>query len=125
MEIKDLPRSVLRPDRFPGWRVLPTRCHIVHWTEDAEPEIFLAEQACSPASHYCFATVDLELKAFFLGLRGNLVGTLPFRDAQIEGYWYNGEVHSRVADVDSDGQQEVVFTRQDGRVMVIKKRIGD
>jgi hypothetical protein len=63
------------------------------------------------------------LKAFFLDIRGNLLGTLPFPDAQVEDYWYNGEVHSRVADVDGDGQQEVVFPRQNGRVKVIKKRL--
>ena len=32
MEIRELPRSTLDPDHFPGWSVLPTRCHIVHWT---------------------------------------------------------------------------------------------
>jgi len=123
MEIEDLPRSQLDPGRFPGWRVLPTRCHIVRWTTESDPEIFLSEQACSPTSHDCFSTTHFELKAFFLDLQGKLVGTLPFEDAQIEGYWYNGEVRSRVADVDGDGQQEMVFPRQDGRVMVIKKRV--
>lgn len=120
-EIKDLPRSSLDNTKFKGWRVLPTRCHMVRWTPESEPEIFMAEQACNPTSHDCFSTFRFELKAFFLDLRGNLVGTLPFSDAQIEGYWYNGEVHSRVADVDGDGKQEVVFPRQDGHVMVIKR----
>ncbi len=124
MEIRDLPRSKLDPERFPRWRVLPTRCHIVQWTPESEPEIFLAEQACSPTSHDCFSTVHFELKAFFIDLEGNLVGTLPFEDAQVEGYWYNGEVRSRVADVDGDGQQEVIFIKQDGHVVVIKKRTG-
>ncbi len=123
LEIRDLPRSKLDPEKFPGWRVLPTRCHIVQWTSESEPEIFLAEQTCSTTTHDCFSTAHFELKAFFLDLKGNLVGVLPFQDAQIEGYWYNGEVRSRVADVDGDGQQEVVFTKQDGHVMVIKKRI--
>lgn len=125
MEIKDLPRSKLDRKHFAGWRVLPTRCHIVRWTAGSDPEIFVSEQACSPTSHDCFETTPFELKAFFLDLHGNLLGTLPFGDAQIEGYWYNGEVRSRVADVDGDGQQEVVFPRQDGHVMVIKKRVGD
>ena len=123
-DIRDLPRTRLAPDLFPGWRVLPTRCHVVQWTPDAEPEIFMAEQACSPTSHDCFQTHHFTLRAFFLDLRGNLIATLPFEDAQIEGYWYNGEVRSRVADVDGDGQQEIVFPRQDGRVMVIVKRSG-
>lgn len=122
MEIKDLPWSKLDPEKFPGWNVLPTCCHIVQWTPQSEPEIFLAEQAHSPTSHDCFSTAHFELNAFFLNLQGELLGTLPFADAQIEGYWYNGEVHSRVADVDGDGQQEIIFPRQDGRVMIIKKR---
>ncbi len=123
MEIRELPRSTLDPDHFPGWSVLPTRCHIVHWTPNSEPEIFLAEQACSPTSHDCFATTSFELKAFFLNLKGDLLGTLPFADSQVEGYWYNGEVPSHVADVDGDGQEEVVFPRQSGHVMIIKKRM--
>ena len=121
MEVGGLPGSRLDGDRFAEWRVLPTRCHFVRWTRDAEPEVFFAEQTCSPTSHDCFATVEFGLRAFFLDLEGTLVGTLPFRDAQVEGYWYNGEVHSLVADVDGDGQQEVVFPRQDGRVMIIKR----
>ncbi len=122
MEIGGLPRSKLDPKRFPGWQVLPTRCHIVQWAPGETPEIFVAEQSYSPTSHDCFETVGFELKAFFLGLDGQLRDTLPFYDAQIEGYWYNGEVRSRVADVDGDGLQEVVIPKQDGHVMVIKKQ---
>ena len=119
--IQDLPLTKLDSILFPGWQVLPTRCHIVQWSEDEEPEFFFAEQACSPTSHDCFNTRHFSLRCYFLDLAGNLIGVLPFEDAQIEGYWYNGEVHSRVADVDGDGRQEIVFPRQDGRVMVIKK----
>jgi hypothetical protein len=122
-DIQDLPRTKLHPELFPGWRVLPTRCHVVQWTPDSEPEIFMAEQTCSPTSHDCFRTRHFVLDAFLLNLRGEMVGTLPFEDAQMEGYWYNGEVRSRVADVDGDGQQEIVFPRQDGHVMIIKKRL--
>ena len=57
--------------------------------------------------------------------KDRFVGTLPFEDAQIEGWWYNGEVPSRVADVDGDGRPEIVFPRQNGRLMVIKKRAAD
>lgn len=121
--IRDLPRTQLGTD-FPGWRVLPTRPHFVRWAPDSEPELFVAEQTTSPTSHDCFQTREFGLKAFFLDLQGDLVGTLPFSDAQVEGYWYNGEVHSRVADVDGDGQEEIIFPRQNGRVMVIKKRMG-
>ncbi len=124
MEIKELPRTVFSPELFPGWAVLPTRCHIVHWTPHAATEIFLAEQTRNPTSHDCFQTRHFALNAFFLDLKGNLLGKLPFEDAQIEGYWYNGEVPSRVADMDGDGQEEVVFPRQNGLVMVIKKRVG-
>jgi hypothetical protein len=74
--------------------------------------------------HDCFSTTSFDLSAFFLDLRGHLLWRMPFRDAQIEGYWYNGEVRSRVADVDGDGEQEVVFPRQDGHVMIIKRRTG-
>ena len=123
MDFKDLSRSPLDAAWFSGWEVVPTRCHMVRWTEETEPEIFLAEQTVSPTTHDAFSTAQFELKAFFLDLHGKPLATLPFKDAQIEGYWYNGEVHSRVADVDGDGQQEVVFPRQDGRVMVIKKRL--
>jgi len=122
-DIKNLPRTRLDQKKFLGWKVLPTRCHIVRWTEKSDPEIFLAEQTHSPTGPNCFSTIYFELKAFFLNLNGELLGTLPFTDAQIENYWYNGECHSRVADVDGDGQQEVVFPRQDGHVAVIKKHI--
>jgi hypothetical protein len=96
----------------------------VRWTPDSEPEIFIGEQACSPTSHDSFETRRFVLKAFFFDLRGNLLAEMPFEDAQIEGYWYNGEVRSRVADVDGDGQQEIVFPRQDGRAMIVKKTDG-
>jgi hypothetical protein len=56
-----------------------------------------------------------------MDLQGNLAGEMPFNDAQIENYYYNGEVHSRVADVDGDGQQEIIFPKQDGHIMIIKK----
>jgi len=121
-EVSDLPGTVLDKSQYPGWRVLPTRCHIVQWTPDSVPEIFLGEQACSPTSSDCFATTRFDLRAFFLDLQGNLLGVLPFPDAQVEGYWYNGEVHSQVADVDGDGVMEVVFPRQDGKVMIIRKK---
>jgi len=123
MTIDSLPRTRLDQKKFPGGKVLPTRCHIIHWTKESDPEIFVAEQAHGPTAHNCFSTVSFELKAFLLDLKGNLLGTMPFKDTRIEGYWYNGEVPSRVADVDNDGQQEVVFPRQDGHVMIIKKDI--
>jgi hypothetical protein len=107
---------------------LPTRCHIIRWDDISEPEIFLSQQAYLPYIsgpwtdyHRCYRTTSFGLKALFMDLRGNLTGELPFADAQIEGYFYNGEVHSRVADVDGDGRQEIVFPRQDGAVMIIKK----
>jgi hypothetical protein len=119
--LEQVPRTRLDPGRFPGWTVLPTRCHMVRWTPDSEPEIFVGEQACSPTSHDCFETRRFVLRAYFFDLRGNLLAAMPFEDAQIEGYWYNGEVRSRVADVDGDGCQEIVFPRQDGRAMIVKK----
>ena len=117
-----MPLTRLDRNRYPGWTVLPTRCHAVRWTPDTEPEFFLAEQACSPTSHDCFETKAYPAKAFFLDVDGNLIDTLDFEDAQVEGYWYNGEVRSRVADVDGDGMQEIVFPKQDGTAITIKKR---
>ena len=112
-------RTELDQATFPHWVVRPTRCHVVRWTPDAAPEIFLGEQAVRgqgpPGPSY-------DLKLSFVDIDGRLLGVLPFRDRQVEGYFYNAEVHSRVADVDGDGRQEVVFPRQDGHVMVIKKR---
>jgi hypothetical protein len=122
-DLEDVPRTQLDPERYPSWAVLPTRPHIVRWTPDSEPEIFVGEQACSPTSHECFQTRRFTLKAFFFDLRGNLLAAIPFEDAQIEGYWYNGEVRSRVADVDGDGHPEIVFPRQDGHAMVVKKTV--
>lgn len=67
---------------------------------------------------------EIALQASFFDLRGNLLAAMPFEDAQIEGFWYNGEVRSRVADVDGDGRPEIVFPRQDGYVMIVKKTGG-
>jgi hypothetical protein len=117
--ITNPPLTELDQTFFPHWRVMRTRCHVVRWTPDAAPEIFLGEQAfrgqSPPGGSY-------GLKLSFVDIDGRLLGVVPFRDRQVEGYFYNSEVHSRVADVDGDGRQEVVFPRQDGHVMVIKKR---
>ncbi len=121
-DVQRLPRTMLNPRLFPGWRVLPTRCHAVRWSPDSEPQFFMSEQACAPTSHSCFRTRHFALTAFFVSAEGELIGTMPFEDSQIEGYWYNGEVRSRVADVDGDGHPEVVFPRQNGRVAIIKKK---
>ena len=118
-DIKDLPWP--KP-AVPDMRMLPSRTHMVRWTPESEPEIFLAQQAII-GSHDSTETYHYQLTCLFMDLQGNLTGELPFDDAQIEGYYYNGEVHSRVADVDGDGQQEIVFPKQDGHVMIIKKKI--
>jgi len=102
---------------------LPTRCHAVKWGTDSAPEFFLTQQACTPGPHDCHDTFSFELKALFIDACGNLLGELPFADSQIKGYFYNGEVHSHVADVDGDGEMEIVFPKQDGHVMIIKKKI--
>ncbi|MCL2814871.1 MAG: FG-GAP-like repeat-containing protein [Oscillospiraceae bacterium] len=100
---------------------VPTRCHMVQWDKNGEPEIFFTQQAVM-GGHACTETYNFQLNALFLDSEGNLVGEMPFDDAQIEGYYYNGEVHSKAADIDGDGRQEVAFTKQDGHVMVIKKK---
>ena len=106
-----------------GAIALPARCHAVRWAPESAPEFFLTQQACTPGPHDCHDTFSFELKALFMDERGELIGELPFGDSQIKGYFYNGEVHSRVADIDGDGQQEIVFPKQDGHIMIIKKRI--
>jgi hypothetical protein len=103
--------------------VFPTRCHMVRWTPDAAPEIFFGEQAIrSGGQQGPVRAQSYDLKVFFVDIDGRLLGVLPYSDRQPEGYFYNAEVHSHVADVDGDGHQEVVFPRQDEHVMVIKKR---
>ncbi|MCL1793442.1 MAG: FG-GAP-like repeat-containing protein [Oscillospiraceae bacterium] len=111
-------------------KLLPSRCHIIQWAPESEPEIFLSQQAHMPfvsgpisEYHRCYQTVRFQLKAMFMDLQGNLLGEAPFGDSQIKDYFYNGEVHSRIADVDGDGRQEIIFPKQDGRVMIVKKHI--
>jgi len=98
----------------------PTRAHAVQWDAQSEQEIFLAQQAIM-GGHGSTETYKFGLKGLFMDLRGNLVGELPFDDAQIAGYYYNGEVHSKTADVDGDGLQEIIYPKQDGKIMVIKR----
>ena len=110
---------------------LPTRAHAICWTPESEPEIFLSQQAYLPPAepiryetyHLCYQASDFKLQALFMDLQGSLLGALPFDDAQIKNYFYNGEVHSRVADVDGDGCHEIIFPKQDGRLMIIKKQV--
>jgi len=106
---------------------IPTRCHTVNWESTSAPEIFFTQQGYinyeKNFSHYCDRTRRYKLNCLFMDIHGNQVGELPFDDMQIEGYFYNGETHSKVADVDGDGQQEIVFPKQDGRIMIIKKRV--
>ena len=106
-----------------GVEALPTRCHAVRWTPDSRPELFFAQQGKTAGSHECTSTVRFGLNAAFMDFDGNYIGGVPFDDSQIKGYFYNGEVQSKVADVDGDGIQEVIFPKQDGRIMIIKKEI--
>jgi len=106
---------------------IPTRCHMVHWDPASDPEIFFTQQGYinyeRNFTHYCDRTRNYKLSGLFMDIYGNQVGELPFDDMQIKGYFYNGETHSKVADIDGDGQQEIVFPKQNGRIMVIKKRV--
>lgn len=111
----------LHPARFPGAAVLPTRAHVVDWFNDGHSEIVLGEQISLPSGHACYEDMSLSLKFFFFDLDGNLLNEMPFENACVEGYWYNGEVRSRIADMDNDGLPEWAFPRQDGKVMIIKK----
>ena len=102
-------------------RFLPSRCHSIQWDRQSEPEFFFTQQLHVPGEFNCQETRSFRLKGLFMDLRGNLLSELPIDDAQIRGYYYNGETHSKVADVDGDGQQEIVFPKQDGHVMIIKR----
>jgi len=104
-----------------GLLIAPSRCHAVYWDKLSEPEFFFTQQAVR-GDHYCDRTTHYDLIALFMDINGNLLGTLPFKETQLEGYYYNGEVHSKVADVDGDGCEEIVFIKQYGHVMIIKKR---
>jgi len=101
--------------------VLPSRCHAVQWAPNADCEIFLAQQPKTSGTHECTNTLSFGCEALFMDLSGKLLAQLPYVDTQIESYFYNGEVHSKVADIDGDGRPEIVFPKQDGRVMIIKK----
>ena len=101
--------------------IAPSRCHAIYWDKHSEPEFFLTQQAVM-GDHYCKRTIKYDLIALFFDVNGNLLGTLPFEETQTKGYYYNGEIHSKVADVDGDGCDEIVFIKQDGHVMIIKKR---
>jgi hypothetical protein len=120
-ELRGLPPMLKLDSEHAGWRVLPTRCHAIEWKSGGGFEFFMAEQALSPTSHDCFRTVHFELRCYFYDTSGQLLGVMPFADAQVEGFWYNGEVRSWVGDVDGDGETEIVFPRQEGKVMILKK----
>jgi hypothetical protein len=110
------------PFSEPDLMRLPTRCHAVRRDAGPGPEIFFAQQAQAfENGHACMRTRGFQLSAFFMDLRGNMTCELPFDDTRIEGFFYNGETHSKVADVDGDGRAEIVFPKQDGRVMLFKQ----
>ena len=122
-DMRDAPWTQLDKSRHPGCQILPTRAHVVQWSPDEEPELFVGEQVAGPRTPDCFADIEFDLKGFFLDLRGELIGAIPVRDTQKENYWYNGEVHSCVCDADGDGAPEIVWPQMDGRVLVIKRRM--
>jgi len=96
---------------------LQTRCHFF------QNEFFVAEQAFSPGHAYTDLNKrEYYAKCLFIDLSGTVSGELPYEDALIPGYYYNGEVHSKIADVDNDGYLEVVYPKQNGNVMIIKKK---
>lgn len=107
--------------RLPGGAVLPTRAHAVDWFKDGQYEIVLGEQVAVPTGRACYEDVTIGLKLSFFDLQGRVLATLPFQNTCLNGFWYNGEVRSRVTDMDNDGAREWVFPRQDGKVMIIKK----
>jgi len=124
-DIKNFPWPVFDTEeqKAQGAVPLPTRCNAIEWAQGAGFEFFLSQQAATPGPHGCNAGFRFKLKALFMDENGGFAGELPFEDAQIEGYYYNGEVQSKVADVDGDGFREIVFPKQDGTVMIIKKAV--
>ena len=100
---------------------LPARSQTVRWDAASAPEFFFGQQAVAwENGHNCMKTRHFQLSGFFMDLQGNLTGEIQYNDTRVEGFYYNGEIHSRVADVDGDGREEVVFPKNDGRVMVIR-----
>lgn len=103
---------------YPGYVAAPTRAHAIDWSGTGEYEVVLGEQIVKRRGAPRL-DVTHELKLFVFSPLGELLAEVPFVDTRRSDFFYNGEVHSRVADVDGDGRLEYVFPRQDGRVMVI------
>ena len=101
---------------------LPARAQTVRWDAKSAPEFFIPQQAVAwENGHTCMKTRHFRLSGFFMDLRGNPTGEIHYDETRVEGFYYNGEVHSRVADVDGDGRPEIVFPKNDGRVMMVKR----
>jgi len=114
-DIKNLPW----PNPPEGVRILPSRCHLFGQEFFVTQQMSVAGNEFNNSNKRPYQAIGL-----FIDLQGNLLGELPYDDAQVEGYYYNGETHSKVVDVDSDGHPEIIYPKQDGHIMIIKKKVG-
>ena len=112
--------SIIDQSVFPGYKVAPTRVHAIDWERTGSYTIVFGEQVVFDG-HLCRKTTQHRLKIFVFSPEGHLIEEVRFLDTRRRGFFYNGEVRSRAVDVDGDGKIELVFPRQDGKVMIIGK----
>ena len=107
---------------YPRYKVVPTRVHAIDWTNSGKYEFVFGEQMVRRRGA---PRIDVKhrLKIFVLDPYELQVREIYFMDTMRKDFFYNGEVRSRATDVDGDGRPEYVFPRQDGKVMIIGKRV--
>lgn len=112
--------SIVDQKSYPGYGVTLTRVHAVDWKNIGEYEVIFAEQI---VRHRNAPQIDVKcrLKIFVFNPLGKLLAEIPFHEIRRKDFFYNGEVHSRVTDIDGDGLMEYVFPCQNGKVIVVGK----
>ena len=105
------------------------QAHFIDWEGNGEVEIVVGEQTNGDQpqvrweewKHKMPATGVQTVNLYVLGLDGEVREKIPFRDAAVRGWWYNGENRPLVLDVDGDGKQEWVWQSRLGAALVVKK----